>query len=120
MGAFLDGSDGCKESQKKVFNRYFQQRINAKTPQQAAKHALHFRRRKYKRASKKAREEDSDKTPKGRLTFALSYDEPDREARSLMIQFLNSAGGSKAAQLMGLAPLAGPWRGRQRQRASSP
>eukprot|EP00959_Pyramimonas_sp_CCMP1952_P440103 9214009-Pyramimonas_sp.AAC.1 len=80
MDTLPDGIDGHKESEKKVFHQYFQQHINAKTPQQVAKHARHFRHRKYKCTSKKAREEDNDKTPKGRLTFAFSHDEPGREA----------------------------------------
>ncbi|CAK0826064.1 unnamed protein product, partial [Prorocentrum cordatum] len=109
MDALDDGSDGCKESEKKVFYQYFQQHINAKIPQQVAKHALHFRHRKYKHASKKAREGDRQDA-EGRLTFAFSHDEPGREARSLMIQVLNNAEVSKAAHLMGPAPRGPPER----------
>eukprot|EP00959_Pyramimonas_sp_CCMP1952_P001604 33105-Pyramimonas_sp.AAC.1 len=38
MDTFLEGGDGYKESEKKVFPQYFQQHINARTPQQVAKH----------------------------------------------------------------------------------
>ncbi|CAK0824176.1 unnamed protein product [Prorocentrum cordatum] len=81
IDTFLDGSETYKESEKKVFYEYFQKHLAQKLPTDVAKHEK-----------------------KGRLTFAFSYDEPGREARSLSIQFLNSDKG-KATQLREAARL---------------
>ncbi|CAK0838117.1 unnamed protein product, partial [Prorocentrum cordatum] len=103
MDTFLDGSDTYKESEKKVFYEYFQKHLAQKLPTDVAKQVLHFRYKKFKPTKNQDRATVAAEEKKGRLTFAFSYDEPGREARSLLIQFLNSD-KAKATQLVGPAP----------------
>eukprot|EP00959_Pyramimonas_sp_CCMP1952_P233830 4886312-Pyramimonas_sp.AAC.1 len=98
MDTFLDGSETYKESEKKVFYGYFQKHLAQKLPTDVAKHALHLRYKKSKPKKNQDGAAVAAEGKKGRLTFAFSYDEPGREARSLLIQFLNSD-KAKATQL---------------------
>ncbi|CAK0798368.1 unnamed protein product, partial [Prorocentrum cordatum] len=103
MDSFLDGSETYKESEKKEFHEYFQKRLAQKQPTDAAKHALHFRWKKSKPKKNQVGATMAAEEKKGRPTFAFSYDEPGREARSLLMQFLNSDKAT-ATQLAGPAP----------------
>eukprot|EP00959_Pyramimonas_sp_CCMP1952_P057825 1207130-Pyramimonas_sp.AAC.1 len=107
MDTFLGGSKTYNESEKKVFYEYVQKHLAQKLPTDVAKHVLHCRCKKFKPKKNQDGATVAAVEKKGRLTSALSYDEPGREARSLRIQFLSSD-KAKATQLVGPAPKGPP------------